>query len=115
GKSLVPVLRSADAATPHDVLHWYVDGGANAQWAVRQGDWKLIGNVRTAANDHVQEADRRLFLSNLVTDVSEKEHLAAHHPDVVQRLKKLHDEWLSANAAGGPKPRPSADDRGDER
>ena len=59
------MVRSADAATPHDVLHWYVDGGANAQWAVRQGDWKLIGNVRTATNDHVTEADRRLFLSNL--------------------------------------------------
>jgi arylsulfatase A-like enzyme len=115
GKSLVPVLRSADAATPHDVLHWYVDGGANAQWAVRQGDWKLIGNVRSATNDQVKEADRKLFLSNLGTDVSEKVNLAADHPDVVQRLKKLHDDWLSANAAGGAKPRRSADDKGDER
>ena len=45
GKSLVPVIRSAEAPTPHEVLHWQVGTGKTAQWAVRQGEWKLIGNV----------------------------------------------------------------------
>ncbi len=45
GRSLVPVLRSAAAPTPHEVLHWQV-GRGQSQWAVRQGDWKLIGNVQ---------------------------------------------------------------------
>src|SRR5262249_22741716 len=42
GRSLVPVLKSAEAKTPHDVLHWQLGD----QYAVRQGDWKLVVNPR---------------------------------------------------------------------
>src|SRR5262249_47733154 len=38
GKSLVPVIQSADAPSPHAVLHWQFE----SSWAVRIGDWKLL-------------------------------------------------------------------------
>ena len=41
GKSLVRVIQSAEAPTPHDVLHWQFD----SSWAVREGDWKLLFDV----------------------------------------------------------------------
>ena len=39
--------------------------------------------------------DKRLFLSNLATDVGEKGNLAAAHPEVVRRLLKLRQQWAS--------------------
>ena len=45
GKSLVGVIKSADAESPHRVVHWQVGTDPKrSQWAVREGDWKLIGN-----------------------------------------------------------------------
>ena len=65
GKSLLPVLHSATAPTPHEVLHWHVGGKQDAQWAVRQGDWKLIGNARDTAGGKLSAEDKKLFLSTL--------------------------------------------------
>ncbi len=92
GKSLVPVIRSAEAPTPHAVLHWQV----GAQWAVRQGEWKLIGNVQDPAGGSLSAEDKKLFLANLTIDLSEKRNLAQEHPDVVQRLLKIRQEWAAA-------------------
>jgi arylsulfatase A-like enzyme len=97
GRSIVPVIRSSDAPSPHDVLHWHVGGGKQAQWAVRQGDWKLIGNVLVSPDPNLAADDKQLFLSNLATDVSEKTNFASQHPDIVQRLRKLHDDWFAEN------------------
>jgi arylsulfatase A len=96
GKSLVPVIRSADAATPHDVLHWQVGAGNRPQWAVRQGDWKLIGNVQNDGDTSLRPEDKKHFLANLATDVSERRNLAHEHPEVVERLLKLRREWAAA-------------------
>src|SRR5262249_37214011 len=41
GKSLVAVIRSAEAPSPHEVLHWQFE----SSWAVRAGDWKLLHDV----------------------------------------------------------------------
>ena len=38
GSSLVPVLRDAEAPSPHARLHWQ----RGARWAVRSGNWKLL-------------------------------------------------------------------------
>ena len=80
GKSIAAVIKSADAPSPHDVLHWHVTGG---QWAVREGDWKLIGNVLDSSGGKLTEADKKLFLSNVSTEVSETRNLAAEHPEIV--------------------------------
>jgi len=95
GKSLVDVIKSADAASPHEVFHWQSGGGRGGpQWAVREGPWKLIGNPRDTSNKAPLGKNDRLFLVNLQEDVSEMKNIAADHPDVVQRLKRLHDSWI---------------------
>ena len=96
GKSLAPVIRSAAAPTPHDALHWQVGLGHSAQWAVRQGDWKLVGNVQDTSGGPLNAEDKKLFLANLATDIAERRNLAQTHPEVLQRLLKLREDWVAA-------------------
>jgi len=96
GRSLTAVIRSESAPSPHEVLHWTTGNS----WAVREGDWKLLGNPReTGANDAAASAEP-LFLADLAGDLGETKNLAADHPDVVRRLKSLHEAWRKA-ADGG--------------
>lgn len=96
GLSLTPVLKSADAPSPHKTLHWQVGNGPNAQWAVRHGDWKLIGNVQDTSigsKPGAKAAERTpLFLSNIARDSAERTNLIELHPDVVQQLQQLHTD-----------------------
>lgn len=95
GRSLAAVLRDAKAPSPHadDSLHWQVGEGPNADWAVREGDWKLIGRTRDTSDGRKPQpiAD---FLVNLATDPGEQTNLAEKHPDILTRLRKLHAEHL---------------------
>lgn len=95
GKDISAVIRAADAKTPHDVFHWESGGGAkNRQWAVRKGDWKLIGNPNDTSNmAPVTKADKR-FLVNLSDSVHELENVAAENSDIVHQLETLHNEWI---------------------
>lgn len=113
GTSIVPVIRSATAPSPHAVVHW--GGGKRSQWAVREGDWKLIGNLQSTAGDVLGAEDRKLFLANLATDVGEKTNLARQHPEIVQRLSKLRADWLAAQMESEPESAPSQDLKGNER
>lgn len=115
GRSLVPVLRSAAAPTPHEVLHWQTGQGRKAQWAVRQGEWKLMANLQDTAGGPLSAEDKTLFLANLAADLGETRNLARERPDIVSRLSQLHQTWLD-----GVKPPPSApaevrDQAGNER
>jgi arylsulfatase A len=92
GKSLRAVLDSMDAESPHSEFHWQTSG--NSCWAVRQGDWKLLGNPRDTSNKAPITAKDKLFLVNLTEDVSEMKNLAADNSEVVERLKALHDKWV---------------------
>ncbi len=114
GRTLVPVLKSSTAPSPHDALHWLVGGGKEPQWAVRQGDWKLIGNLQSSADDELAAEDRQRFLSNLAIDPSERSNLARQYPAEVERLTQLHDLWVSEchQAAQG---RASQDAAGNEK
>jgi len=73
GVSLWPMLKSADAPAPHKVMHWQWGN----RWAVRQGDWKLIGG----------------FLGNLAEDEPERENHAGRQAEIVKRLAELHEAW----------------------
>jgi len=97
GKSIVSVIKNDEAKTPHDVLHWQTGRGRQPHWAVRQGDWKLIGNPHDSSNKALLTAKDKLFLVNLKESVSEMKNLAANRPDITQRLKKLHDDWAVNN------------------
>ncbi len=85
------MIRSAEATTPHDVLHWQFE----SSWAVREGDWKLLHDVLDTTRRAPGELIKGSFLVNLRDDPSETTNLAAGHPDVVARLKRRRAEWSS--------------------
>jgi len=77
GRSLVPIFhgRQRDA---HESLCWNVGGTR----AVRIGPWKLV-----AANKRAWE------LFNLETDRSERNDLAAGHPERVREMSAAYQRW----------------------
>jgi len=79
GQSLLKIIKSPDCATHHKVMHWQW----GSQWAVRQGDWKLIGNGK-----------RGRSLGNLSGDKPERENFIKTKPEIVKRLLGLHVEWV---------------------
>ncbi|MCA9177643.1 MAG: sulfatase-like hydrolase/transferase [Planctomycetales bacterium] len=101
GRSLATVLKSADAPSPHDSFYWQLGRGPRAQWVVRRGDWKLLGNpTDSRAPKSLGEADR-LFLANLAMDETEARNLAADHPETVQELQELQRKYAASLAADG--------------
>ncbi len=92
GKTITSVIKSSKAPSPHDVFHWQT---GRDQWAVRQDEWKLIGNPRDTSNKAKITKDDQLFLVNLNEDISEMNNIAKQHPEKVQKLKTLHEKWIS--------------------
>lgn len=78
GRSLLPALRG-EAARESRALFWELEG----QYAVREGDWKLIGGEQ-----------RPWQLFDLASDRGETSDLASAHPEVVQRLAGAHAAWM---------------------
>jgi arylsulfatase A len=93
GASLRDVISDGSATSPHQTFHWQTGGGKNPQWAVRDGDWKLIGNPRDTSNKAPLGKGDQRFLVNLANDVTEMKNVAADHPEIVARLTQLHDAW----------------------
>ena len=91
GRSLLPVLKSATATASHEQFHWQLGD----QWAVRQGDWKLAYHARDTERGKRLTGNDKLFLSNMARDATERNNIAAEHPDVVKRLQALHDAWAA--------------------
>ncbi len=88
GKSLRSVIKSPSAPSPHSAFHWESGGPrTKRQWAVRSGDWKLVANPR---GGRVGES---LFLSNLAKDFTETRNLAHEYPEMVEKLRSLHQDW----------------------
>lgn len=83
GANLLPLLEGRTDAAPHEALYWRF----GVQYAVRQGDWKLV-------KPHVNQAPR---LHNLAQDPGEQTDLAAQHPDKVKQLQSLWDAWNAGN------------------
>ena len=96
GRSLMPVIKSASAPDPHKILHFdFLD-----QWAVREGDWKLIHKaVEILPGNYRKEIEDEYFLSNLKTDPSEKSNLASKYPGIVEKLKAQRETFV-AKCAG---------------
>ncbi len=92
GQSIKNVILSADVASPHEGFYWQLGRGPRAQWAVRDGDWKLIGNPRDSSKKAPLTKADKLFLVNLADDISEMTNVAADHPDIVTRLQKTHQK-----------------------
>lgn len=95
GKSLVNVIRSSRAESPHDIFIWQSGGSPqDPQWAVREGDWKLLHNPignKLFAGDNIAQ---KLYLFNIRKDVGEQKNQADEHPEVVKKLSRKYEAWV---------------------
>ena len=98
GKSLVPLLRDADANWPDRKLFWHYPGyrmdnpkakrrelmtGQRPESAMRYGDWKMIESLETGS----------IQLYDLASDVGESNDVSAANPDIVNRMRRRLHEW----------------------
>lgn len=83
GVNLLPLLENKTHTPPHEALYWRF----GVQYAVRQGDWKLI-------KPHINSAPK---LFNLAADVGESSDLAAAEPERLKALQGLWDAWNAQN------------------
>jgi arylsulfatase A-like enzyme len=81
GHSVLPLIKNPDTPSLHKTLHWAWSNG----WAIREGDWKLIGN-RAKPN----------FLGNLADKEPEKKNYLKVELGLVKRLHASHRKWLAA-------------------
>jgi arylsulfatase A-like enzyme len=84
GQNLLPLLKGETQPPSRDFF--WCSGSDEGWWAVRSGDWKLVG-----------EKDK-LGLFDLSKDVSEANDLAKQMPEKVAELTTLHDAWLAEMA-----------------
>jgi len=84
GINLLPLLKGETKPQPRDFF--WCSGSDEGWWAVRSGDWKLVGEKGT------------ISLFDLSKDVSEANDLAKQMPEKVAELTKLHDAWLAEMA-----------------
>lgn len=78
GHSLLPII-DRDADSEYGVMHWQWQD----RWCVRDGDWKLI-----SGRDGVR-------LVSLAGEEPERVDYAGDHPEIVERLRSLHEAWIS--------------------
>ena len=83
GVNLLPLLEGKSDALPHEALYWRF----GVQYAVRQGEWKLVK----------PSLDDPPHLFNLAQDVGENNDLAAAQPEKVKQLQGLWDTWNANN------------------
>ena len=89
GKSLVDVLKSATASSPHKRFNWQL----GKQWVAREGNFKLCHDVNDTTGGRNRKTIKGDHLYDLSKDQNETRDLAKDHPEVVKRLKKQHDAW----------------------
>jgi arylsulfatase A-like enzyme len=88
GKSWSPVL-TGQAESPRadeDYLAWQIFGNR----AVRQGDWKIRWQYKPLGKE-----DWELF--NLAADPGERQDLAAQHPEKLEQMLVLWDDYVQTN------------------
>ena len=82
GVDLLPYVSGKAKGVPHERLYWRF----GRQWAVREGDWKLMSMGDPGAS-----------LFNLRQDVGEQKDLAAAEPARVASMKAAWDAWNAKN------------------
>ncbi|MBM3866909.1 MAG: sulfatase, partial [Verrucomicrobia bacterium] len=85
GVDLTPYVTGRKPGRPHEVLYWRY----GPQWAVRQGDFKLVVS---------RGGSGRPELYNLAEDIGESRDLAVAQPTKVRELQALWDKWSAAQA-----------------
>ena len=96
GKSLLSVIQDGATESPHDHFFWLLGKGKSAQWAVHQGNWKLLGNVRDTTDRKKTVQVDKLFLANLNQDIGETKNVAKANPDIVKRLQSIMEMHVTS-------------------
>lgn len=94
GRDVWPIMSgAADAKNPHEAFFYFGDGCLNA---VRAAQWKL--KLPTTLQEETEygkyenpDAKIPQALYDLANDPGEQKNVAADHPEIVKRLKKLCD------------------------
>ncbi len=82
GVDLIPYIRGEETGSPHDALFWKMGD----VWAVRQGDWKMIGRPLSQSYN----------LYNIAEYIREKD-ISAEHPEKVKQMIELYNSWNKGN------------------
>lgn len=94
GRSLTKIIASKQAQSPHQSFFWQSQGEkGNPQWAVREGNWKLLHSpLQTKPGD----VDPQSFmLIDLKADPSESKNLSVQYPEIVERLTQKYKTWIT--------------------
>lgn len=94
GVDLRPYLTGAKTDRPHDKLYWKF----GEQWAVRDGDWKLVVSNGGSGSPE---------LYDLAADIGEAMDLAASQPEKVKELQALYDSWNKEQAPASAVEKPN--------
>ncbi len=102
GKSIKPIIEDPSTPGQHEVFRWK----QGVSWAVRKGDWKLLGYPRDPANKAPLDPDEdALFLVNIKEDHTEMTNLASKYPEKLQELQDAYMEWEFADPDDLPEKR----------
>ncbi len=83
GTNLIPYLNGEKKGIPHQNI--FIRKYDSKLYSVRDGDLKLI----------VKSKGNRKELYNLKKDISESNNIAEFHPEEVERLYQILNEWES--------------------
>jgi arylsulfatase A-like enzyme len=94
GVNLLPFLKGESGAVPHETLYWRL----GEQWAIRQGDWKLVRYDdtldtpgATSVPSRVKVTPPRLY--NLAQDPGEAHDLSAENSPKTAELLNAWKAW----------------------
>src|SRR5436190_82398 len=85
GVDLMPYVTGVNKARPHETMYWRY----GPQWAVRQGDMKLVVSKGGSGQPE---------LYNLAADFAESKDLAAAQPEKAKQLQALWNAWSAEQA-----------------
>ncbi|WOD42444.1 sulfatase-like hydrolase/transferase [Hwangdonia lutea] len=90
GLDLSEMIKTPNTASQRTGAFWKYGN----QWAVRNGNWKLMGYPKDTSNKGKLDLEQdALFLSNLDDDISEMKNLASQYPEMVEALKTKYLAW----------------------
>lgn len=98
GVDLLPFLSGTDSGVPHKRLFW-AERNPNAQWAIREGKWKLVHeDFKPSIDQKVGPPQLKVGLFDLENDPFEKHNLATRHPDRVRAMTALMKKFHASMA-----------------
>lgn len=92
GVDLLPIVRGQSPVVER-TLFFRISTPRRHQWAVRQGDWKLVVDGGELPGAPVSPVPPPTLLFNLRQDIGERNDLAKDRPDLARRLRRLMAEW----------------------